>query len=220
MPDGPVHEGTAEAYDVVADAYADQYYLELEKKPFDRDVLTAFAKDLAGPGIVADIGCGPGQVARFLTEQGLPERGIEGLGFDLSPRMVELARDRNPSIRFEVADVRALPLPDCALVGAAAFYSLIHIPRQEITAVFTELCRVLRPGGPLLISFHIGEGVTHIDTWFEKPVSLGFTFFGLAEMAGYASEAGLELETTWVRPAYPFEVQTERAYLRLHSPRS
>lgn len=207
----------ADAYDAVADVYAETYNDELARKPFDRDVLTAYAAELEGPGLVADIGCGPGQVTRFLASLGMGGRGLEPLGFDLSPKMVLLAQRLNPDHRFEVADVRALPLPDGSLAGAVAFYSLIHVPRGEVVAALTEIHRTLCPGSLLLISFHIGEGVTHLDTWFEMPVSLNFAFFGLEEMKEYGEEAGFTVELVQVRSAYPFEVQTERAYIQLRS---
>lgn len=209
----PKHSATAASYDAVAEAYAETYYGELAQKPFDREVLTRFAADVTGTGRVADIGCGPGHVGRFLSDLGL-----ELLGLDISPEMVTLARKLNPACRFEVGNMLALSLPDGALEGAVAFYSLIHLKRGEVVLALTELRRVLRPGSPLLVSFHIGNEVRHLDSWFEKPVSLAFTFFGTGEMTGYAEAAGFDVERVQVRSAYPFEVQTERAYMCLRSP--
>jgi len=74
-------------YDRVAGAYAERYFTELERKPFDRELLDRFAADLRGRGPVCDLGCGPGHVGRYLAE-----RGVEVIGVDLSPGMVALAR--------------------------------------------------------------------------------------------------------------------------------
>jgi hypothetical protein len=41
--------------------------------------------------------------------------------------------------------------------GLVAWYSLIHVPDGEISPVFAHFRRVLRPGGPLLLGFHVGE---------------------------------------------------------------
>lgn len=210
MAADPKHSSTAASYDAVAEAYAETYYGELARKPFDREVLTRFAAELTRTERVADIGCGPGQVARFLSDLGL-----DLLGFDISPEMVTLARKLNPACRFEVGDMLSLPLPDGSLEGAVAFYSLIHLKRSEVVLAFTELRRALRPGSPLLVSFHIGNEVRHLESWFETSVSLDFTFFGVEEMTDYAEVAGFGVEAVQVRPAYPFEVQTERAYVRL-----
>jgi hypothetical protein len=58
--------GVQAAYDAVARAYHDQLGDELAGKPLDRAVLQAFT-ELAGEGAIADVGCGPGHVTRFLA---------------------------------------------------------------------------------------------------------------------------------------------------------
>src|SRR5688500_11495048 len=84
-----------ESYDRVAEAYAGRFFGELEHKPLDRMLLDHFAAELRGRGPVADIGCGPGQVARYLHD-----RGAESLGVDVSPGMVAVARRLSPAIPF------------------------------------------------------------------------------------------------------------------------
>jgi SAM-dependent methyltransferase len=96
----------------------------------------------------------------------------------------------------------------------AAFYSIIHISRSLVVDALRELKRVLRPDGVLLLSFHIGQEIIHRDEWWDKPVSLDFTFFETAEMKGYLQEAGFELEEVIERDPYPgFEYQSRRAYI-------
>ena len=58
--------GVRAAYDAIARAYHDQLGEELAGKPLDRALLEAFA-ELAGAGMIADVGCGPGHVTRFLA---------------------------------------------------------------------------------------------------------------------------------------------------------
>src|SRR5207253_2176096 len=86
----------AGTYDRVAEPYGEQFFDELARKPFDRELLDRFAARLSGRGLVCDVGCGPGHVGRYLTE-----RGVDVFGLDLSSEMVALARRRNPSMRFE-----------------------------------------------------------------------------------------------------------------------
>ena len=96
------------AYDAVATAYALEFGTELEGKPFDRWLLARVAQ-LAGIDPVADVGCGPGHVTRFLAEA-----GASVSGFDVSPGMVEEARLGSPDLGFEVADFRGLMRPRLA----------------------------------------------------------------------------------------------------------
>jgi SAM-dependent methyltransferase len=115
--------------------------------------------------------------------------------------------------------MRALPLEEGLLGGIVALYSLIHIPRAEVVAVLREFRRVLRPGGRLLVGFHIGEEIRHFEEWWGEPVHLDFIFFTTAEMATYLDAAGFSLEETIEREPYPeVEVATRRAYLLAHAP--
>ncbi|MFC1437138.1 class I SAM-dependent methyltransferase [Streptacidiphilus sp. N1-10] len=145
---------TRKSYDTVADSYADQVRDLLDQTPYERAALALFA-DLVratGGGPVADLGCGPGRIAAHLRELGL-----DTLGIDLSPAMIAVARRDHPGLRFEVGSMTDLDLADASMAGLVAWYSLIHIPDDEISSVLTHFRRVLRPGGPMLLGFHVGD---------------------------------------------------------------
>ena len=204
------------SYDQVADEYAHKFLDEFDHKPLDRELLDRFAREVSGKGLAVDLGCGPGQVARYLTA-----RGVDCMGIDLSPQMVEQARRANPTITFQQGDMRRLDLPDGALAGIAAFYSIIHIPRDQVPDVLVELHRVLKPDGLLLMSFHAGDETRHIDEFFGKQVSLDFRFFQRAEMDKQLRAAGFSVEDVIERPPYPeVEAQTNRVYIFARSSRS
>ena len=136
------HDDTGDSYDAVVDEYVRHIFRELEHKPFDRELLDRFASGIRNGGTVADIGCGPGQVGRYLHE-----RGVRICGLDLSARMVESARRLNPEIEFMHGDMQALPVPDGAWAGIVAFYSIIHFDDEQLLQAFREMARVLRPWG-------------------------------------------------------------------------
>jgi SAM-dependent methyltransferase len=160
------------------------------------------------------MGCGPGQIARYLHRNGIPT-----LGVDLSPRMIAEAQRLNPKIPFHQGDMLALPDGDRSWGGIAAFYCIIHIPRERIVDALREMKRVLKPGGTLLITFHIGNEIKHLDEWWEKPVNLDFAFFQPAEMQTWLKEAGLELKEILEREPNPaVEVATRRAYIFARNP--
>lgn len=103
--------------------------------------------------------------------------------------------------------------------GIAAFYSIIHIPRSSVVTALRELKRVLRPKGWLLLTFHVGQQVNHLDEWFGEKVTLDFIFFETKEMKSYLKTAGFELEKVVERDPYPeIEVQTRRAYMFARKP--
>ncbi len=205
MEPGRRNPDLAGTYDQVARPYAEQFFDELDQKPFDRALLDRFAARVRGRGRVCDVGCGPGHVGRYLGD-----RGVDAFGLDLSPGMVALARDLNPAMRFVQGDMRALPLSDASLAGFVAFYSLIHFERGAAGGVLTELTRVLIPGGLLLLAG--GEGEVHADDWFGQGVSIDATLYHPTEMATYMKRTGLDVEAITTRAPYEFEYQTTRVY--------
>lgn len=208
-------EGLRSSYDRVAEDYAEHFQDELSRKPFDRKMLDLLAEKVDGSGIICDMGCGPGQAARYLHE-----RGAQACGVDLSAAMVERARELNPGIQFRQGDMLALAdVADDSYGGVAAFYSIIHVPRASLIQALRELRRVLRPGGDLLLTFHIGREVVHRDEWFGKEVSVDFIFHETEEMKAQLDAAGFELEEVIERDPYPdVEYQSRRAYVFARKP--
>ncbi|KPI15600.1 Methyltransferase type 11 [Actinobacteria bacterium OK074] len=146
---------TRRSYDTVAASYAEQLREALAGAPYLRAALGLFAGAVAaaGGGPVADVGCGPGHVTAYLRES-----GVDAFGIDLSPGMIDVARRDHPGLRFEVGSMTALDLADASVAGLLAFWSLVHVPDEQIPVVFGQFRRVVRPGGPLLLGFHVGDG--------------------------------------------------------------
>ena len=202
------------SYDRVADEYVRRIFQELEHKPLDRELLDRFAAHVQGIGPGCDMGCGPGHVARYLHGRGLHVTGV-----DLSPMMVQQARTLNPGIEFKQGDMRSLEIEDEAWGGIVAFYSIIHISRTEVIAVLGELKRTLRPGGLLLMAFHIGDDVVHLDEWWGQQVSVDFVCFRPEEMQSFLWDAGFDVGEIVEREPYPdVEHPSRRAYIFAEKP--
>lgn len=172
-------------YDEVASLYADLFSDMLDTRPLERAMLAAFAELTDGP--VADLGCGPGHLTAHLRSLGL-----DVFGLDLSPAMIAIAREAHPDLRFEEGSMAALDLEDGALGGILAFYSVIHMPPRELPAVFGEFCRVLKPGGHLMLGFFAGDDPQPQE--FDHKVTLAYRWspsalVDLLKQAGF-SEVG------------------------------
>jgi SAM-dependent methyltransferase len=190
----PFLRTTREAYDTIAAAYAEHFRGELDRRPQDRALLGAFAELVRADGPVLDVGCGPGEALAHLRT-----RGVKVFGVDLSPGMVDVARWANPGVRIDVGSMTALDRPDGALGGLVAWYSIIHIPPEELPAVFAEFHRVLVPRGHLLLAFQVGDEPLHFDEAFGHPVDLDFRRLRPDRVADLLADAGFEVLARTVR---------------------
>ncbi len=204
---------TEHGYSQVADEYAEKLFGELAYKPLDRELLDRLISEVGSLGPICDLGCGPGQIARYLKDH-----GAEALGVDLSPKMAATARKLSPDISFFQGNMLSLDLPEASWGGIAAFYSLIHLPRPCLLDALRELRRVLRPNGLLLMSYHIGAETVHLDEWWDKPVKLDFNYLQTSLVTDLLAKAGLRVETVIERDPYPEEHPSRRAYIFARKP--
>ena len=211
---GPPTAAVRGFYDAVAREYADHFADELDGKPLDRALLERFADGVRGAGPVYDLGCGPGgQTTAFLHARGVDARGV-----DLSRAACAEAARRHPRIPFMMADMLALPLPDGDTAGIVAFYAVVHFGPAQLRAAIAEMHRVMRAGAPLLLSFHVGEDVVHVDEMFGRRVSVDFRFHPVERVDDALRAAGLGEVETIVRDSYPQEHPTRRAYVLARKP--
>jgi SAM-dependent methyltransferase len=197
-------------YDRLADEYARQLFNELQNKPLDCKLLDRFAAETVGRGEVCDIGCGPGHVARYLREA-----GAAVFGLDLSSRMVDEARQLNPDILFRQGNMMALDFEDNELAGIAAFFAIVNIPRESLPSVFSQMWRVLQPGGLLLLAFHTSDETLRPQELWGRPISMDWFFFPPLEIRRCLEAAGFAIDEIIEREPYAPEVehQSRRAYI-------
>lgn len=196
---------TRTAYDGVVELYASMFADRLESQPFARAMIGTFAELVRGTGNprVADVGCGPGHVTAMLHDLGL-----DVFGLDLSPAMVDHARQAHPELRFDEARMEALPVEDRTLGGVLARYSMIHTPPGEVPALLTEQARVLAPGGLLLVSFFATDGPEPVR--FDHKVTPAYSW-PVDRFAELLAGAGLTPFTRLVH-----DPESERGFLDAH----
>jgi ubiquinone/menaquinone biosynthesis C-methylase UbiE len=109
----------------------------------------------SGAGSVIEVGCGACTQA-----VGLARLGIFVTAVDISDRMFPVFTRRLPdTLRYFRADGTALPFPDDRFELALASMTLHEMPPEKRVPVLTEMARVVKPGGRLLImDFHFEAG--------------------------------------------------------------
>jgi SAM-dependent methyltransferase len=214
---------TRRSYDRMAPAYREHFAHELEHKPFDRTFLDNVAAVIDRSEWLMDLGSGPGQIGAYLAT-----RGARILSVDASLAMLREAAVLVPGRICVQADMRVLPFASSSVGGIVAFYSLIHIPPDELAATLNELHRVLRTGGHVALTTHVtsppnrgalrrqeGSLVVHVEEMLSTPVSLDFFFYGLAELVPCLEDTGFSLVESSEREPYApaIEAQSRRAYV-------
>ncbi|KKW01775.1 MAG: hypothetical protein UY34_C0008G0030 [Parcubacteria group bacterium GW2011_GWA2_48_9] len=79
-------------------------------------------------------------------------------GLDLSEKLLDIAKKDNPTVEFTQGDMRQLPYADGQFDGVFAKASLLHIKKDDIDQVLSEIRRVLRPKGIFHAAVKQGEG--------------------------------------------------------------
>lgn len=70
---------------------------------------------------------------------------------ELNPLCAELARARNPLLTIRIGDIRRLPFDVDVFDVVLDLSTLDHVPPSDTSRVLNEYCRVMRPGGTLLL---------------------------------------------------------------------
>ena len=153
---------------------------------------------LAGPSTVLDVGCGQGR-----TLAALAHAGHRAIGVDPSPTMVNQARARNRrgcaagAVEVVLGDGRLLPLADDVVDHALTAHTVYFMPDPAST--FTDVARVLRPGGRFVVACHVGDDplpawadpevyrIPTADHLHEMLVRAGFTLLDVASNADQAA---------------------------------
>lgn len=133
-------------YDSFAHAYSRENESSLLNGWYERPAMIKLAGDVAGRRVL-DAGCGSGPLAAALRAEGALVSG-----FDASRAMIELARQRlGDDADLHVADIgSALPFEDDAFDDVVASLVLHYV--EDWVAPLTELHRILRPGGRVILS--------------------------------------------------------------------
>jgi ubiquinone/menaquinone biosynthesis C-methylase UbiE len=203
-------QNVIDCYNKTAKNYAEKFNHELESKHLDQILLKAFIAENIGNGPLIDLGCGPGQTTKFLYDNGFTNI----VGIDISTEMISVAKQANPVLSFEVADMLSLKYQDGSFGSAIAFYSIVHFDYHQIGTALKEIKRVLLPDGALLFSFHLGSNTVHLDNFLDEQVAIDFHFYEVEKIKNILEDIGFELVDIVVRQPYKeVEYQSERAYV-------
>jgi ubiquinone/menaquinone biosynthesis C-methylase UbiE len=196
-------------YDTVARKWAQHFTGEHEKKLKDQEILHRFSEEIGKDDPVWDLGCGSGGTSGYLNKLGMKISGL-----DLSEKMLQQARATYPGILFRKGNVLELVFHNDSIAAIVAFYMIVHFTKEQVKRAFTEIYRVLQPGGLFLFTYHVGEETLYIDEFLGEKVAIDFMLFSTNFISNCLTEIGFEQIETIEREPYPeIEYQSQRAYV-------
>ena len=174
-----------EGYDRIAETYRDW----AAHGPSDMRIrYTDLLRAALPPGAtLLELGCGTGEpMTRRLAAR------FHVTGVDLSARHIALAQAAIPQATFIQADMAAVDFPPSSFDAVAAFYSIIHVPREEHGDLLGRIAGWLRPGGLLVATMGANDTPAGVEAdWLGAPMYR--SHFDSATNRGLVTAAGLEL---------------------------
>jgi ubiquinone/menaquinone biosynthesis C-methylase UbiE len=150
-------------------------------------LLTTYLPDGAK---VLDLGCGAGVPAtQFLS------RRFDATGVDVSAQQLELARTFAPNATLIKSDMTALSFPEATFDLVVAFYSIIHVPREEQPALVVNIYEWLKPGGRFLATWPLVEWEGEEKDWQGWGGTMWWSHFGGVDNLSMLREAGFIIES-------------------------
>ncbi len=121
------------------------------------------------------------------------------LGVDVSAAMLDRARQADPGAEFRAADMRTRDFPPGSFGAVVAFYSIIHVPRNDQPALFASIRRWLRPGGVFVAALHAGDDPAGVEDDWLGAGPMYWSGFDADTNRRLLREAGFELVEAEVR---------------------
>ncbi|MFA5172937.1 MAG: class I SAM-dependent methyltransferase [Candidatus Paceibacterota bacterium] len=157
-----------------------------------RNAMDNFSFFIKSKGLILDVGCGVGVAMNILAK-----KGFKLIGLDLSQKMIDFAKKRNPGIKIIKGDFLKTEFDE--KFDAILTFAFIHLfPKSEVPKIFDKIKSILKPGGVALISstekFESKEGISIKEgyniklkrfrkSWTEQELRESISQSGFRELA-------------------------------------
>jgi cyclopropane fatty-acyl-phospholipid synthase-like methyltransferase len=139
------YDVTRDGFNKLASAYQDKFMdLDLYNDSYD-----LFCSHLQLSSDVLDIGCGPGNITRYLFSK-RPDLKIRGI--DVAPEMVRLAQSNNPTTSFQVLDARDILKLTDKFDGIICGFCLPYLSQKDCAKLISDSYSLLKENGVLYLS--------------------------------------------------------------------
>lgn len=176
----------ARIFDEFAEGYVERF-MDVSLYAQSLDTLIGM---LPANGRLVDLGCGPGNITRYLLDR-LPALNITGV--DLAPGMIEQAKVYNPEAQFRIADWREGLENAPELQGIIAGFLTPYLAEHEVEDLMQRAAQCMGHGGLLYLSTMEDDySISGLKT-NSKGEQLNMYFYTEKQLCNLAKKAGFEL---------------------------
>ncbi len=152
-----------------------------------RERLKIFQEKLPAGGLIGDLGCGPGRESQLLTNA-----GFKVVGIDLTFAFLKIAQQNNAAAFLANSDIRNLPLKTGIFDGICSFAMVQHLEQSDFIVAFSEVARILKPGGYFQLTTKEGEGLLTTEPDYFIPYPREYTLIRAEALHAMLSSVGFE----------------------------
>ena len=135
-----------DSFNHYADLYQDKF-MDLSQYQGSLDL---FCNLIEQPNaVVLDAACGPGNISSYLLKE---KPNLQLLGIDLAPKMIELAKNNNPTATFQTWDCRDICQLNKKFEAIICGFGLPYLSKAEAIQFITDCADCLQPGGLFYLS--------------------------------------------------------------------
>ncbi len=189
-----------DTYNEIAQEYEKEFGNDYSDTPY----IDIFLNYLDGKKVL-DIGCGVGNLTKYILDKGFNVDGI-----DLSEEMLNIAKSKYDDINFLQMNMKDIIL-DKKYDGIMLAYSLFHLTKQEVLEVLPKYYSLLNNNGKMLLILQSGKGEQVIDEPLKNGLKMFINYYSLEEIREVLEDNNFKiLYTDLKKPESEFELGNEK----------
>lgn len=178
-------ELASEFYDIIIDSHHEEFNYEFLQYKEWLDLLSSKLKK--GDAIL-DLGCGNGRAVKYFVDN-----GFQGIGIDISDKMLDLARKHIPKGKFLKREFSKLDFKPNSIDAVISFFALNHIPKSQFKDVMNSCKNILKKNGFLLLGMVKGNDEGFFKGFYDKDMSLYGAGYTKKEIVDILESTGYEV---------------------------